>query len=196
MTIPTLNNTLLQDTTKMPPTGIARLYMTCTFSFKFILISVFFLFASQSVSGQCDTEVSGVFAYCNSFVGNNDLPGYFIGFRVKSIGGDTLNVIDRNGNVPMNLGKRINDINTEIEPSDTSRVRVRIGGGADSLEFWYFGPFTDGDTFDIVLVNVVGSCDTIEVASGTFSCQNQDPNACTNNVPLYVLDFSESTWVL
>ncbi len=108
--------------------------------------------------------------------------------------GDTLNVVDLAGNVPMNLGKRIDDINNQDEPSDTTRVPVRIGGGADSLEFWYFGPFMDGDSFNIVLVDPSGVCDTIEVASGTFTCQGQDPNACDADVPLYIMDFSESSW--
>ena len=158
----------------------------------FIFISV--ISSSSNALAQCDVEVSAIMPYCNSFRGNNVIPGYFIGFRVKSINGDTLNVIDLNGNVPMNLGKRIDDINTEFEPSDTSRTKVRIAGGIDSLEFWYFGPFTNGDSFHIVLVDPTGECDTIEVAEGTFTCVGQDPNACDSDVPLYYLDFSASKW--
>ena len=101
-----------------------------------------------SLQAQCDVEVSGVLAYCNSFKGNanNTFQGFFIGFRIKSLTGDTLDVVDLAGNNPKNRGKRIDDINTQQEPSDTSRAKVRIAGGIDSLEFWYFGPFTNGST--------------------------------------------------
>src|SRR5687768_8547093 len=116
---------------------------------KFAVIAMIgtFLIITQDLTAQCDVTVSGMMAYCNSFKGNvnNTIPGFFIGFRIQSNSGDTLNVIDLAGNVPMNLGKRINDINTEFEPEDTSRVQVQIAGGADSLEYWYFGPFMDGD---------------------------------------------------
>src|SRR5687768_10308162 len=137
-------------------------------------------------------------AYCNSFKGNvnNTIPGFFIGFRIQSNNGDTLNVLDLAGNVPMNLGKRINDINTEFEPEDTSRVQVQIAGGADSLEYWYFGPFMDGDSFNIALVDPDGICDTGFVASGTFTCAGQYPNACSMNVTLYYVDFSQSEWTM
>lgn len=162
----------------------------------FILFLLLAIFGSQKIHAQCDTEVSGILAYCHSFKGNsnNIIPGYFIGFRILSLDGDTLNVVDLAGNVPMNLGKRINDINAQQEPADTSRVPVRIAGGIDSLEFWYFGPFMDGDSFNIVLVDPTGQCDTVFVAAGTFTCAGQDPLACENDVPLYVLDFSESDW--
>src|SRR5688500_2265752 len=136
-----------------------------------------FLMNSRTVTAQCDVEVSGVLAYCNAIHENGTFPGYFIGFRIKSLSGDTLNVVDLAGNVPMNLGKRVDDINSEFEPSDTTRAKVRIAGGIDSLEFWYFGPFTNGDSFNIVLIDPDGVCDTIEVASGTFTCEGQDPNA-------------------
>ena len=145
---------------------------------------------------QCDVEVSGILAYCNSYSGNvnNTIPGYFIGFRIQSQNGGTYNVVDLAGNVPMNLGKRINDINVNFEPSDTSRAPAVLGGGPDSLEFWYFGPFTNGDSFNIVLIDSLGICDTIEVASGVYTCEGKDPNACDVKVPLYFLDFSESAW--
>src|SRR4029078_3698619 len=58
----------------------------------------FLLFSLIIANGnsQCDVEVSGIFAYCNSFKNNvnNIIPGYFIGFRIKSESGDTLNVVD------------------------------------------------------------------------------------------------------
>lgn len=169
-------------------------FYTARFKFTFLILSA--LCYCSSLKAQCDVEVSGVLAYCNSFRGNanNTFPGFFIGFRIKSLTGDTLDVVDLAGNNIKNRGKRIDDINTQQEPSDTSRAKVRIAGGVDSLEFWYFGPFMDGDSFNIVLVDVSGECDTVEVASGTFTCSGQDPNACDSKVPLYFLDFSASEW--
>ncbi|MDQ3015618.1 MAG: T9SS type A sorting domain-containing protein [Bacteroidota bacterium] len=147
------------------------------------------------LSAQCDTEVSGVFTYCNA-VG---LPaGYFVAFRVKDLTGTTLNVVDLTGQVPTNRGRRINNINTQVEPATTIAPLVITGVGADTLEFWYFGPFASGTSFDIALVDPTNVCDTIFIASGTYSCADNtgssDPAACDADVPLYFLDFSQTAF--
>ncbi|HUR30810.1 MAG TPA: hypothetical protein VMZ69_05220, partial [Saprospiraceae bacterium] len=138
------------------------LWWTCL-AFFALLLSPSFLHA------QCDTEVSGVFTYCNA-VGTPGTTGYFVAFRVLDLTGDTLNVVDLNGNNVTNRGKRINDINTQAEPATVTTVPLRITGvAADTLEFWYFGPYANGSTFDIALVDPNGDCDTIFIASGTYS---------------------------
>jgi hypothetical protein len=145
--------------------------------------------------------VSGVLTYCFSQDGANQVNGYMVGFRVSDPTGDTLNVVDRLGNNVTNRGKRIDNINTQQEPATITIVPLRISGvGADSLEYWYFGPYTNGDSFDIVLVDPNNVCDTIFVAAGEFDCMDftpvTDPGACmpvnagSNPVPLYFLDFS------
>lgn len=139
--------------------------------------------------------------YCFAQNGATQVSGYFVGFRVADPTGDTLNVVDLTGQVPMNRGKRIDDINTQAEPATITVVPLRIGGGADSLEFWYFGPFANGTAFDIALIDPNNVCDTIFVASGSYSCVDMlngtsDPFACAPSpvsddpVPLYFLDFS------
>jgi uncharacterized repeat protein (TIGR01451 family) len=150
-----------------------------------------------TVQAQCDTEVSGVFTYCNSFHMGNPVTGYFVAFRVKDLTGDTLNVIDVNNVVPMNQGKRVNDINTQNEPANYTVAPLEISGvAADTLEYWYFGPYPNGSTFDIALVDPNNVCDTIFIASGTFDCTDNtgtsDPGACDADVPLYFLDFSQT----
>ncbi len=146
------------------------------------------------LQAQCDTEVSGVFTYCNSFHMGNPVTGYFVAFRVKDLTGDTLNVVDLNSVVPMNQGKRVDNISTQ-EPANYTVQPLRISGvGADTLEFWYFGPYPNGSTFDIALIDPNNVCDTVFVASGTYDCADNtgvsDPGACDNDVPLYFLDFS------
>src|SRR5687768_6250652 len=148
-----------------------------------------------TVSAQCDTEVSGVFTYCNA-VGTPGSTGYFVAFRVLDPTGDTLNVVDLNGNNVTNRGKRVDDINSDSEPATVTIVPLMIAGGADSLEFWYFGPFPNGSSFDIALIDPNNVCDTVFVASGTYDCMDNtgisDPMACDNDVPLYFLDFSQT----
>ena len=70
------------------------------------------LLCGGKLNAQCDTEVSGVYTYCNA-VGTPGSTGYFVAFRIKDVTGDTLNVVDLNGNNVTNRGKRINNINTE-----------------------------------------------------------------------------------
>jgi hypothetical protein len=171
-----------------------------------ILLFCVALIGSPALRAQCDTEVSGIFTYCNSFNGNNAVAGYFVGFRVHDVTGASMNVVDLFGNATTNRGKRINDINTEAEPNNISIAPLQIGGGADSLEFWYFGPYTNGDSFNIALIDINGSCDTILVGAGVFDCAdmhngNTDPFACAPSgsglpVPLYFLDFSSSTFLV
>src|SRR5678815_3823796 len=94
----------------------------------FLLLFTFF----QTSFSQCDTKVSGVFTYCNSFDNGNPVIGYFVGFRVADHTGDTLNVVDLNGTVVTNHGKRVDNIG-DLEPANTSNVPLRISGvGADS----------------------------------------------------------------
>ena len=158
-----------------------------------LAILAFFL-TPHSLSAQCDTEVSGVFTYCNA-VGTPGTTGYFVAFRIKDLTGATLNVVDLNGNNVTNRGKRINDINVDAEPATVTVAQVQISGvGADTLEFWYFGPYANGSTFDIALVDPTNTCDTVFIASGTYNCADNsgisDPGACTALVPLYFLDFA------
>src|SRR5688572_15134933 len=106
-------------------------------------------FTPSFLYSQCDTEVSGVFTYCNA-VGTPGTTGYFVAFRVLDPTGDTLNVVDLNGNNVTNRGKRVNDINTENEPATVTITPVMISGvGTDTIEYWYFGPYPNGSTFDI-----------------------------------------------
>lgn len=189
------STTIQHDTDSVSKPGGGKSVSCLKFSMRLFLLFSFFFF-SKSIYAQCDVETSGVLAYCNSIrgSGNEVFSGYFIGFRVKSLSGDTLNVVDLAGNVAMNLGKRINDINIEQEPIDTSRAPIRISGGIDSLEFWYFGPFEDGDSFNIALIDPQGICDTVFVAAGIYTCVGQDPDACDEKVPLYFIDFTEEEW--
>src|SRR5688500_12490182 len=156
----------------------------------------FFWEKSFVLSAQCDTDVSGVFTYCNA-VGTPGTTGYFVAFRVVDTTGTTLNVVDLDGNNVTNRGKRIDDINTQNEPATVTITPLVITGvGADSLEFWYFGPYANGSTFNIALVDPTNVCDTVFVASGTYDCMDNtgisDPMACDNDVPLYFLDFSQT----
>jgi hypothetical protein len=100
-----------------------------------------------------------------------------------------------------NRGKRINDINTQTEPLLITTIPLRITGvGADTVEYWYFGPYMNGDSFDIALVDPNNVCDTVYVASGKYDCADftpaSDPGACapnppgSNPVPMFFLDFS------
>lgn len=148
------------------------------------------------LSAQCDTEVSGVFTYCNSV---GVASGYMVAFRVKDKTGATLDVVDLTGQVPKNQGKRINDINTQQEPATVTVAQLQIAGGAtDTLEFWYFGPFANNTPFDIALVDPTNTCDTIFVASGIYNCADNtgmsDPGACGATVPLFFLDFSQTVF--
>ncbi len=157
------------------------------------------LFSPSSLISQCDTEVSGIYTYCNA-VGTPGTTGYFVAFRVYDPTGDTLNVVDIDGNNVTNRGKRIDDINTQLEPATVTVIPLRISGvGADTLEFWYFGPYANGSTFNIALVDPNNVCDTIFVASGTYTCADNsgisDPMACDNDVPLYFLDFSQTEFI-
>jgi hypothetical protein len=148
-------------------------------------------------------RASGVFTYCNSFDNGNWVDGYFVGFRVASTTAVTLNVVDLDGNNVTNRGKRVDNFGDD-EPANVTIAPLQIGGGADSLEFWYFGPYANGSTFNIVLVDPVNSCDTIFVASGTYDCAdnqgNSDPGACppngTADIPLYFLDFTYTAFNL
>lgn len=157
------------------------------------------LFTHSSAFAQCDTEVSGVLTYCNA-VGTPGTTGYFVGFRVKDLTGTTLNVVDLDGNNVTNRGKRINDITMEAEPATVTIAQLVITGtGADTLEYWYFGPYANGTTFNIALVDPTNTCDTIYIASGSYDCADNtgtsDPGACDNDVPLYFLDFSQTEFV-
>jgi hypothetical protein len=73
-------------------------------------------------------------------------------------------------------------------------VKVRIGGGADSLEFWYFGPFTDGDSLTLYCSIQQGYVILFSLLPVHLRVKGQDPTACDNDVPLYIMDFSESNW--
>ncbi|HJW31540.1 MAG TPA: hypothetical protein VJ508_20060, partial [Saprospiraceae bacterium] len=148
---------------------------------------------------QCDTRVSGVLLYCNSFHNNNPVAGYFVGFRVADHTGCTLNVVDLNGHNTMNRGKRV--ANEFIsEPANYSIQQLQITGtGADTLEYWYFGPYSNGSTFNVALIDPNNNCDTIFVASGTYSCaDNQfdtDPMACDSPaIALFYIDFSKTVF--
>lgn len=174
---------------------------------KIVILFSFLLFIiCQKGLSQCDTKVSGVFTYCNSFDNGNPVSGYFVGFRVADHTGDTLNVVDLNGTVITNHGKRVDNIG-DLEPANTSNVPLRISGvGADSIEYWYFGPYANGATFNIALIDPSNTCDTIFVASGTYNCADNtgisDPGACgppssgAPPVPLYYLDFSNEAFDL
>lgn len=154
------------------------------------------LLSPFSAYSQCDTEVSGVFTYCNA-IGTPGTTGYFVAFRVLDLTGDTLNVVDLDGNNVTNRGKRVNDINTDNEPATVTITPLMISGvGADTLEYWYFGPYDNDSTFNIALVDPNNVCDTIYIASGSYDCMDNsgisDPGACDNDVPLYFLDFSQT----
>ena len=169
-------------------------YSPRTFYLTAFLLVLIQLITPGRTTGQCDTEVSGVFTYCNA-VGTPGTTGYFVAFRVVDPTGDTLNVVDLNGNNITNRGKRIDDINTDSEPATVTIVPLMISGvGADTLEFWYFGPYNNGSTFNIALVDPNNVCDTVFVASGSYDCMDNtgisDPMACDDDVPLYFLDFS------
>ena len=156
---------------------------------------------TQIGNAQCDASSQGVFTYCNSFHMGDPVDGYFVAFRVKSLLGDTLDVVDLTGQVPTNQGKRVDDINNDLEPDDYTIQPLMIAGGAlDSLEFWYFGPFDNGTPFDIALVDPNGECDTVFIASGTYDCAdnlpNTDPGACDADVPLFFLDFSQTAFTI
>jgi uncharacterized repeat protein (TIGR01451 family) len=154
----------------------------------------------------CDISVEGLMVYCNSFLqgnGNNTtvIPGYFVGFRVKSKSAVVLNVVNKvlGGTVPINSGKHIDDIENEVEPGVLTTTPLSIAGTAtDSIEYWYFGPFANGDSFNIVLVDPTMACDTINVGSGRYSCvdgqPHADPMACDAVVPSYFLDFSKTAF--
>jgi hypothetical protein len=112
----------------------AILALTCI-----ILLSCLCL--PSSIEAQCDATVSGVFTYCNSFDNGNPVTGYFVGFRVVDKTGDTLDVVDLDGGAITNHGKRVDNIGA-LEPANTSTTKLRISGiGADSIEYWYFGPY-------------------------------------------------------
>ena len=106
-------------------------------------------------------------------------------------------MVDLDGNNVTNRGKRINDINAQNEPATVTVTPLMISGvGADTLEFWYFGPYDNDSTFNIALVDPNGDCDTIFIASGSYDCMDNsgisDPGACDSDVPLYFLDFSQT----
>ena len=181
------------ETTPTPPRSILyRAYFICL-----ILVSL----QAFTLKAQCDAEVSGILTYCFAQDGVNQVNGYMVGFRVVIPDGDTLNVVDLLGNNVTNRGKRINDINTETEPVLITTIPLRITGvGADTVEYWYFGPYLNGDSFDIALVDPNNICDTVFVASGYYDCADftpaSDPGACmadppgSNPVPMFFLDFS------
>ena len=85
------------------------------------------LLSPFSAYSQCDTEVSGVFTYCNA-IGTPGTTGYFVAFRVLDLTGDTLNVVDLDGNNVTNRGKRVNDINTQNEPATVTITPLMISG--------------------------------------------------------------------
>jgi uncharacterized repeat protein (TIGR01451 family) len=120
-----------------------------------------------------------------------------VAFRIKDLTGGTWDVVDLDGNNVTNRGKRVDDINEDVEPATVTVAQVNISGvGADTLEFWYFGPYTNGATFNIALVDPSNTCDTIYIASGSYNCTDNtgisDPGACDNDVPLFFLDFSQT----
>src|SRR5688572_32168972 len=101
-----------------------------------VLATLAFFITPTFLHSQCDTDVSGVFTYCNA-VGTPGTTGYFVAFRVVDTTGTTLNVVDLDGNNVTNRGKRIDDINTQNEPATVTITPLVITGvGADSLEFW------------------------------------------------------------
>ena len=170
------------------------------------IVLLFCLFFPSSNYAQCDATVSGVFTYCNSFDNGNPVTGYFVGFRVVDKTGDTLDVVDLDGGAVTNHGKRVDNIGA-LEPANTSITKLRISGiGADSIEYWYFGPYANGASFNIALVDPNNVCDTIMVASGSYNCMDNtgvsDPGACgppsgsDPPVPLYYLDFSNEAFDL
>lgn len=163
------------------------------------VLGMFLALGQAQVSAQCDVVAQGVLTYCNSFVNGTVLTdSFFVGFRVISLNGDTLDVVDLEGNGVTNRGKRVDNIATD-EPDEITVQQVMISGaGDDTTEFWYFGPFANGDAFDIVLVDPNGECDTVFVAAGTFTCEGQSPqDACdTTVVPLWFLDFTATEFTL
>ena len=188
------------------PLGLNPVYYRYRYMFALIFLFFSSILDKGGMKAQCDTEVSGIFTYCNSFNGSNPVAGYFVGFRVHDQTGANMNVVDLFGHNITNRGKRINDINTQGEPATISIQPLQIGGGADSLEYWYFGPYMNGDSFHIVLIPISGTCDTIFVGAGVFDCAdmnngNTDPFACSPPggglpVPMYYLDFSNSEFII
>ncbi|HZV44430.1 MAG TPA: hypothetical protein VFF90_08125, partial [Saprospiraceae bacterium] len=131
------------------------------------LVVLFSIGSQFDLKAQCDTKVSGVLTYCFAQDGVNQVSGYMVGFRVEDTSGAILNVVDLLGNNVTNRGKRINDIVAQNEPALITTVPLNITGvGADTLEFWYFGPYVNGDSFDIALVDPNNICDTVFVSTG------------------------------
>ncbi|MCB0648255.1 MAG: hypothetical protein KDC49_16410, partial [Saprospiraceae bacterium] len=163
----------------------------------------------QLSAAPCDARVEGLMTYCNYFIGSGGQKqivsdSFLVGFRVVDPTGGIYNVVALTGNATTNRGKYVDNIATQNEPNFLTIHQINIAGGAlDTAEYWYFGPFANNDSFNIVLVDPMNMCDTIPVAAGRYSCQDNatnqsisDPAACDADVPLYFLDFSQSTFTV
>jgi hypothetical protein len=147
----------------------------------------------------CDAQVDNFMLICRP-----ENPGYyFVGFRVYTPSGMASDYIvkDLSTNpIANNIGIRRDDPSlSEIVDLTAPAANISLAAIPGDDEYFYYGPFPNGEDYNIVLECVSDPMIQIPVGSGTYSCIDNQLNVCdTTNantnppLPVYNIDFSTS----
>ncbi|MDX1685255.1 MAG: hypothetical protein R3275_08455, partial [Saprospiraceae bacterium] len=158
--------------------------------YRILLIIAIFQLAHTGWS-QCNQEVSGIFYYCRP----ENPDSFFVAFRIHG-DPDTFNIVDLNGNAPMNSGLSVDDIESEEEPRVMGQIDSAVSYDpitltlSDTIEYRYFGPMVNGASFNLVVVDTDGVCDTIHILEDTYDCSGKMSGGCDSEVPFYEVDLT------
>ena len=130
--------------------------------------------------GQCDHQVDNVFFLCRP----ENPDSFYVAFRVFGDAG-VWDVVDLNNGVADNSGFFADDISDEETPTAGNPVELTV---SDSIEYRYFGPFPDGVTVNVVLVDTAGVCDSVWVINDAFTCSIR--SGVCGDLPFYNLDYN------
>ncbi len=158
--------------------------------FSLLFLSLFLVNSVESSAQPCDAEIDGIFFYCRP----ENPDSFYVGFHIMGAPG-IYDVIDLTGNNPDNRGIRVDDISSDVESASYSIAQINLTI-AEPNEYWYFGPYENGMTYDIVIVEQANSCDTMHVDSGSYTCVGKPFTGCTSpdssDVPFYHIIFTNS----
>ncbi len=146
------------------------------------LVPLFVVLLISKVTSQCaEIDIQNVYFECNSDGTSTDEFYIDITFIPLAMSG-TYTFTDAMGNTPTIMAD-IGDVFDFGVPSPGSYTLT------SGMSFTYeFGPFTDGDAFDVTIETPNGCI--IDVMAGTYDCDDNISGGCETDVPFYDLDFT------
>ncbi len=161
---------------------MGKLHVKPCRSYMYAILVIFLTTISFNLISQCaEIDIQNVYFECNSDGTSTDEFYIDITFIPLAMSG-TYTFTDAMGNTPTIMAD-IGDVFDFGVPSPGSYTLT------SGMSFTYeFGPFTDGDAFDVTIETPNGCI--IDVMAGTYDCDDNISGGCETDVPFYDLDFT------